>query len=120
MCKLTVCNRFFIVVLILPFLQVREIEQEVYAEPVKVQQKDTKPTAASDLSKRLKDFRNINDAASLKGDHLHTFCANELFCFYSAIQILQFSSSKKKKSAVFNQVFLLSICYQSSIFLVAI
>lgn len=49
-------------------LQVKEIEQEAYTEPETVQQKDTKQTAAVDLSKRLKDFRSINDAASLKGD----------------------------------------------------
>ena len=46
----------------------REIEQEVYAQPDTVQQKDSKQTAAVDLSKRLKDFRAINDASSLKGD----------------------------------------------------
>lgn len=48
----------------------REIEQEAYAEPEAVQQKDTKQTAAIDLSKRLKDFRSLNDAASLKGNCL--------------------------------------------------
>ncbi|XP_030975875.1 uncharacterized protein LOC126688529 [Quercus robur] len=46
--------------------RVREIEQEVYAQPETVQQKDSKQTAAVDLSKRLKDFRSANDAASLK------------------------------------------------------
>ncbi|KAL4643693.1 uncharacterized protein LOC142624269 [Castanea sativa] len=46
--------------------RVREIEQEVYAQPETVQQKDSKQTAAVDLSKRLKDFRSVNDAASLK------------------------------------------------------
>ncbi|GMY26997.1 BAR domain-containing protein [Fagus crenata] len=46
--------------------RVREIEQEVYAQPDTVQQKDSKQTAAVDLSKRLKDFRAINDASSLK------------------------------------------------------
>lgn len=46
----------------------REIEQEVYAQPETVQQKDSKQTAAVDLSKRLKDIRSVNDAASLKGD----------------------------------------------------
>ncbi|KAJ9154091.1 hypothetical protein P3X46_027465 [Hevea brasiliensis] len=46
--------------------RVKEIEQEAYAEPEVVQQKDTKQTAAVDLSKRLKDLRSINDAASLK------------------------------------------------------
>ncbi|KAK9991656.1 hypothetical protein SO802_026641 [Lithocarpus litseifolius] len=46
--------------------RVREIEQEVYARPETVQQKDSKQTAAVDLSKRLKDFRSANDAASLK------------------------------------------------------
>ncbi|OAY55478.1 uncharacterized protein LOC110610403 [Manihot esculenta] len=46
--------------------RVKEIEQEAYTEPETVQQKDTKQTAAVDLSKRLKDFRSINDAASLK------------------------------------------------------
>ncbi|KAJ9182351.1 hypothetical protein P3X46_006355 [Hevea brasiliensis] len=46
--------------------RVKEIEQEAYAEPETVQQKDTKQTAAVDLSKRLKDFRSVNDPASLK------------------------------------------------------
>ncbi|XP_054820478.1 uncharacterized protein LOC129319438 [Prosopis cineraria] len=46
--------------------RVKEIEQEAYTGPEKVQQKDTKQTAAVDLSKRLKDFRSLNDAASLK------------------------------------------------------
>ncbi|XP_059448658.1 uncharacterized protein LOC132179883 [Corylus avellana] len=46
--------------------RVREIEQEVYAEPETVQQKDTKQTAAVDLSKRLNDLRSLNDASSLK------------------------------------------------------
>ncbi|XP_027366854.1 uncharacterized protein LOC113873080 [Abrus precatorius] len=46
--------------------RVREIEQEVYTEPETAQKKDTKQTAAVDLSKRLKDFRTLNDAASLK------------------------------------------------------
>ncbi|KAK9288661.1 hypothetical protein L1049_017122 [Liquidambar formosana] len=46
--------------------RVREIEQESYAEPEIVQQKDTKQTAAVDLSKRLKDFHSFSDAASLK------------------------------------------------------
>ncbi|KAG4907139.1 hypothetical protein AAZX31_20G073500 [Glycine max] len=46
--------------------RVREIEQEVYTEPETAQKKDTKLTAAVDLSKRLKDFRSLNDAASLK------------------------------------------------------
>ncbi|TKY53661.1 hypothetical protein E2542_SST25202 [Spatholobus suberectus] len=46
--------------------RVREIEQEVYTEPETAQKKDTKQTAAVDLSKRLKDFRSLNDAASLK------------------------------------------------------
>ncbi|KAL2325952.1 hypothetical protein Fmac_025010 [Flemingia macrophylla] len=46
--------------------RVREIEQEVYTEPEGAQKKDTKQTAAVDLSKRLKDFRSLNDAASLK------------------------------------------------------
>eukprot|EP00257_Ricinus_communis_P020971 XP_015580346.1 uncharacterized protein LOC8265710 [Ricinus communis] len=46
--------------------RVKEIEQEAYVEQETVQQKDAKQTAAVDLSKRLKDFRAINDAASLK------------------------------------------------------
>jgi len=46
---------------------VREIEQEGYTEPETAQKKDTKQTAAVDLSKRLKDFRSLNDASSLKG-----------------------------------------------------
>lgn len=45
----------------------KEIEQEVYTEPETAQKKDTKQTAAVDLSKRLKDFHSLNDAASLKG-----------------------------------------------------
>ncbi|KAK7279170.1 hypothetical protein RJT34_24216 [Clitoria ternatea] len=46
--------------------RVREIEHEVYTEPETSKKKDTKQTAAVDLSKRLKDFRSLNDAASLK------------------------------------------------------
>uniref|UniRef100_A0A803Q4F3 Uncharacterized protein n=1 Tax=Cannabis sativa TaxID=3483 RepID=A0A803Q4F3_CANSA len=46
--------------------RVKEIQQEAYAEPETVQQKDAKQTAAADLSKRLKDLRSINDANSLK------------------------------------------------------
>ncbi|KDP33340.1 hypothetical protein JCGZ_12889 [Jatropha curcas] len=46
--------------------RVKEIEQEANAEVEIIQQKDVKQTAAVDLSKRLKDFRAINDAASLK------------------------------------------------------
>ncbi|KAL9319003.1 hypothetical protein ACSQ67_015520 [Phaseolus vulgaris] len=46
--------------------RVREIEQEVYTEPETAQKKDTKQTAAVDLSKRLKDFHSLNDASSLK------------------------------------------------------
>ncbi|RDX80951.1 hypothetical protein CR513_38426, partial [Mucuna pruriens] len=46
--------------------RVREIEQEVYTEPETTQKKDTKQTAAVDLSKRLQDFRSLNDAGSLK------------------------------------------------------
>ncbi|XP_041027961.1 uncharacterized protein LOC121267924 [Juglans microcarpa x Juglans regia] len=46
--------------------RVMEIGQEAYAKPETVQQKDTKQTAAVDLSKRLKDFRSLNDAGSLK------------------------------------------------------
>ncbi|KAI4338073.1 hypothetical protein L6164_016426 [Bauhinia variegata] len=46
--------------------RVREIEQEAYAEPETVQKKEKKQTAAVDLSKRLKDFRSLNDAANLK------------------------------------------------------
>ncbi|PNX78025.1 hypothetical protein L195_g033998 [Trifolium pratense] len=47
--------------------QVKEIELEGYTEPETAQKKDTKQTAAVDLSKRLKDFRSLNDASSLKG-----------------------------------------------------
>ncbi|XWS13940.1 hypothetical protein CRYUN_Cryun36dG0081900 [Craigia yunnanensis] len=43
--------------------RVKEIQQEAYAEPETVQPNDAKQTA---LSKRLKDFRSLNDAASLK------------------------------------------------------
>ncbi|GKU85655.1 hypothetical protein SLE2022_251750 [Rubroshorea leprosula] len=46
--------------------RVREIEQEAYAEPEVDQQKEAKQTAALDLSKRLKDFRSLNDAANFK------------------------------------------------------
>ncbi|KAF1897439.1 hypothetical protein Lal_00035144 [Lupinus albus] len=45
---------------------VREIEQEVYTQPETAQKKDTKQTAAVGLSKRLKDFRSVNDAGSMK------------------------------------------------------
>lgn len=48
-------------------LQVKEIEQEGYTEPETAQKKETKQTAAVDLSKRLKDFRSVNDASSLRG-----------------------------------------------------
>ncbi|XP_022722063.1 uncharacterized protein LOC111279309 isoform X2 [Durio zibethinus] len=46
--------------------RVKEIQQEAYAEPKTVQSNDAKQTAAVDLSKRLKDFHFVNDAASLK------------------------------------------------------
>ncbi|KAL3577972.1 hypothetical protein D5086_019476 [Populus alba] len=46
--------------------RVKEIEQEVHAGPETVQQKDIKQTAAADLSKRLQDFRSLNNASSLK------------------------------------------------------
>ncbi|RYR73886.1 hypothetical protein Ahy_A02g008445 [Arachis hypogaea] len=46
--------------------RVREIEQDVYTESETAQKKDLKQTAAVDLSKRLKDIRSLNDAASLK------------------------------------------------------
>ncbi|ESR33630.1 hypothetical protein CICLE_v10006126mg [Citrus x clementina] len=46
--------------------RVREIQQEAYQEPKTVVQKDIKQTAAVDLSKRLKDLRSANDAASIK------------------------------------------------------
>ncbi|KAL5542440.1 hypothetical protein UlMin_010150 [Ulmus minor] len=46
--------------------RVKEIQQEAYAEPEKVQEKDAKQTAAADLSKRLKDLHTLNDANSLK------------------------------------------------------
>ncbi|EOY06231.1 hypothetical protein QUC31_016384 [Theobroma cacao] len=46
--------------------RVKEIQQEAYAEQETVQPNDAKQTAAVDLSKRLKDFRSLNDAASLK------------------------------------------------------
>ncbi|XP_052116423.1 uncharacterized protein LOC107483567, partial [Arachis duranensis] len=47
--------------------RVREIEQDVYTESETAQKKDSKQTAAVDLSKRLKDTCSLNDAASLKG-----------------------------------------------------
>ncbi|KAK8984136.1 hypothetical protein V6N11_029460 [Hibiscus sabdariffa] len=43
-----------------------EIQQEAYSEPETIQPKDAKQTAALDLSKRLQDFRTLNDASSLK------------------------------------------------------
>ncbi|KAJ4722817.1 putative Transmembrane protein [Melia azedarach] len=46
--------------------RVREIQQEAYTEPEIVVQKDAKQTAAVDVSKRLKDLRSVNDAASIK------------------------------------------------------
>ncbi|KAL1339685.1 hypothetical protein AAHE18_U057200 [Arachis hypogaea] len=46
--------------------RVREIEQDVYTESETGQKKDSKQTAAVDLSKRLKDTYSLNDAASLK------------------------------------------------------
>ncbi|KAL6342869.1 hypothetical protein AAG906_016888 [Vitis piasezkii] len=46
--------------------RVREITQEAYVEAEIVQPKDTKQTAAEDLSKRLKDSRSFSDAASQK------------------------------------------------------
>ncbi|CAI8606234.1 unnamed protein product [Vicia faba] len=46
--------------------RVKEIEQEGYTAPETAQKKDTKQTAAVDLSKRLKDFRSVNDASSFK------------------------------------------------------
>ncbi|MED6182842.1 hypothetical protein PIB30_032515 [Stylosanthes scabra] len=46
--------------------RVREIEQEVYTESETAEKKNSKQTAAVDLSKRLKDIRSLNDAASLK------------------------------------------------------
>ncbi|ESQ36470.1 hypothetical protein EUTSA_v10009014mg [Eutrema salsugineum] len=46
--------------------RVREIEQEVSAGQETEQQKDVKQNTAVDLSKRLKDFRALNDASSLK------------------------------------------------------
>lgn len=46
--------------------RVREIEQEVTAELETVQHKETKQTAALDLSKRLTNARTFSDAASIK------------------------------------------------------
>ncbi|MFQ6632595.1 hypothetical protein Gotur_009399 [Gossypium turneri] len=46
--------------------RVKEIQREAYTEPETIQPKDAKQTAAVDLSKRLQDFRSINDASSLK------------------------------------------------------
>lgn len=48
----------------------REITREAYAEAEIVQPKDTKQTAAEDLSKRLKDSRLFSDAASQRGKEL--------------------------------------------------
>ncbi|CAO2832003.1 unnamed protein product [Amaranthus hypochondriacus] len=46
--------------------RVREIEQELYAEPETVQQTVTKQTAAVDLSNRLTTLRDFSDPASQK------------------------------------------------------
>eukprot|EP00261_Vitis_vinifera_P019643 XP_010650173.1 PREDICTED: uncharacterized protein LOC104879306 [Vitis vinifera] len=46
--------------------RVREITQEAYVEAEIVQLKDTKQTAAEDLSKRLKDSCSFSDAAGQK------------------------------------------------------
>ncbi|KAF2547746.1 hypothetical protein F2Q70_00019370 [Brassica cretica] len=46
--------------------RVREIEHESSAGQETEQEKDVKQNAAVDLSKRLKDFRSLNDASSLK------------------------------------------------------
>ncbi|KAJ6420943.1 hypothetical protein OIU84_028346 [Salix udensis] len=47
--------------------RVKEIEQDGHAEPETVQQKDTRQNAAAvDLSKRLQDFRSLNNASTLK------------------------------------------------------
>ncbi|KAL9237719.1 hypothetical protein vseg_012235 [Gypsophila vaccaria] len=46
--------------------RVREIEQEINAEPETVQHKETKQTAALDLSKRLSNAHTYSDSASLK------------------------------------------------------
>ncbi|WZZ20031.1 hypothetical protein YC2023_121418 [Brassica napus] len=46
--------------------RVREIEQESSAGQETEQEKDVKQNTAVDLSKRLKDFRSLNDASSLK------------------------------------------------------
>jgi hypothetical protein len=54
-------------------LQIKEIEQEAYAEPETVQQKDMKQTAAVDLSKRLQDIRSVNDVSSFKGNRCFFF-----------------------------------------------
>lgn len=62
----------------LHFIQVREIEREAHYETEVVQEKDSKQNAAIDLSKRLKDFRSLNDASSLKGT---VFSALHYFSF---------------------------------------
>ncbi|VVA37034.1 PREDICTED: unknown [Prunus dulcis] len=46
--------------------RVKEIQQEVYAKPETVKEKDTKQNVAGDLSKRLKDLHSVNDATSFK------------------------------------------------------
>ncbi|GAB2295324.1 hypothetical protein Dimus_029496 [Dionaea muscipula] len=46
--------------------RVREIELEVNAKPEMVQQKDTKQTAALDLSKRFNNVRSFSYPASMK------------------------------------------------------
>ncbi|MQL71319.1 hypothetical protein Taro_003632 [Colocasia esculenta] len=46
--------------------RVRELEQDRYTEPEGVQPMVPKKTAAADLSKRLQDFRAMNDANNQK------------------------------------------------------
>lgn len=66
--------------------QVREIEQEAYAEPKAVLQKGIKQTAALDLSKRLKDFRSFNDATNMKGVWI-SFLPVTLKCMLHGIDV---------------------------------
>lgn len=46
--------------------RVREIEKEAYGEPERVEQKDTKQTAAVNLVSRLNNFRSYSDPGSIK------------------------------------------------------
>ncbi|RYR63059.1 hypothetical protein Ahy_A04g020843 [Arachis hypogaea] len=71
--------------------RVREIEQDVYTESETAQKKDSKQTAAVDLSKRLKDTCSLNDAASLKVIREYKDTSWNKNIFVSPSQVLQSS-----------------------------